>query len=88
MNNLQKLGLVSIMLTSLFMVNDANANEVTPKKKPSDFVEKSQDWFQKEWQETVNFQEIKWAEGKQQLENNKLYIQNLWNKVKSYVSQN
>ena len=77
--------LVACLTLSTFA--SANANEVTPKKKPSDFVEKSQDWFQKEWQETVNFQEIKWAEGKQQLQNNKLYIQNLWNKVIGHVTQ-
>ena len=82
---MKKLMLVACLTLSTFAF--VSADEVTPKKKPSDFVEKSQDWFQKEWQETVNFQETKWAEGKQQLENNKLYIQNLWNKVVGHVTQ-
>ena len=75
MNNLQKLGVVGVMLTSLYMVNDAHAeNKVT-------------DWFQKEWNATVEFQKESWAQGKEQLNNNKLYIQDLFKKVKSYVAQ-
>ena len=45
MNNLQKLGLVGIALVTLFMVNDAYAEE-----------NKVTNWLQKEWNEIVIFQ--------------------------------
>ena len=77
MNNLQKLGLVGIALVTLFMVNDAYAEE-----------NKVTNWLQKEWNEIVIFQKQGWQDGKEQLANNKVQIQTLFNKVKNYVSQN
>jgi Sec-independent protein translocase protein TatA len=47
-----------------------------------------QNWFQKEWTEIKEYQQSNWQKGKEQLANNKIQIQNLFNKVKSYVSQN
>ena len=46
-----------------------------------------QNWFQKEWSEIVEFQKVNWQQGKDQLADNKLQIQNLFQKVKEYVSQ-
>jgi len=51
-------------------------------------VSKVTDWFQKEWNTTVEFQKESWSEAKAQNQKNKLYIQDLFNKVKNYVSQN
>ena len=45
------------------------------------------DWFQKEWNKTVEFQKQGWSDAKEQTQKNKLYIQDLFAKVKSYVSQ-
>ena len=44
-------------------------------------------WLQYEWNEIVTFQQVNWQQGKDQLANNKLQIQNLFQKVKEYVSQ-
>jgi len=44
-------------------------------------------WLQKEWNEIVAFQKVNWQQGKDQLADNKLQIQTLFNKVKNYVSQ-
>jgi len=44
-------------------------------------------WLQNEWNEIVTFQQVNWQQGKDQLANNKLQIQNLFQKVKEYVSQ-
>ena len=44
-------------------------------------------WLQNEWNEIVTFQQVNWQQGKDQLVNNKLQIQNLFQKVKEYVSQ-
>lgn len=44
-------------------------------------------WLQKEWNEIVAFQKVNWQQGKDQLVDNKLQIQTLFNKVKNYVSQ-
>jgi len=43
--------------------------------------------LQNEWNEIVTFQQVNWQQGKDQLANNKLQIQNLFQKVKEYVSQ-
>ena len=51
-------------------------------------TQKVTNWFQNEWIKTVEFQKESWAQGKEQLNNNKLYIQDLFNKVKTNVSQN
>ena len=44
-------------------------------------------WLKNEWNEIVTFQQVNWQQGKDQLANNKLQIQNLFQKVKEYVSQ-
>ena len=44
-------------------------------------------WLQNEWNEIVTFQQVNWQQGKDQLADNKLQIQNLFQKVKEYVSQ-
>jgi len=44
-------------------------------------------WLQNEWNEIVTFQQVNWQQGKDQLADNKLQIQTLFNKVKNYVSQ-
>ena len=44
-------------------------------------------WLQNEWNEIVAFQKVNWQQGKDQLADNKLQIQTLFNKVKNYVSQ-
>ena len=44
-------------------------------------------WLQNEWVKTVEFQKKGWQDGKEQLANNKVQIQTLFNKVKNYVSQ-
>ena len=46
-----------------------------------------QNWFQKEWSEIVEFQKVNWQQGKDQLADNKLQIQNLFQKAKEYVTQ-
>lgn len=62
--------------TIIAMCTDAYAEE-----------NKATDWFLKEWKATVEFQKESWAQGKEQLNNNKLYIQDLFKKVKTYVAQ-
>ena len=76
MRNIQKLGVITLMLTTLYMVNDANAEE-----------NKVTSWFKNQWVETVEFQKKSWQDGKEQLAQNKLYIQDLFKKVNEYVSQ-
>jgi hypothetical protein len=44
-------------------------------------------WLQNQWIETVEFQKKGWQEGKEQLASNKLYVQDLFTKVKNYVTQ-
>jgi hypothetical protein len=44
-------------------------------------------WLQNQWIETVEFQKKGWQEGKEQLASNKLYVQDLFTKVKNYVAQ-
>ncbi len=73
MNKLGYIGLLGIVAVFIFMVTDAKAEE--------------QNWFQKEWNKTVEFQKNNWQKGKDQFANNKLQIQNLFQKVKNYVSQ-
>ena len=74
MNKLGYIGLAGILAVFIFMATDAKAEE--------------QNWFQKEWSEIVEFQKVNWQQGKDQLADNKLQIQNLFQKVKEYVSQN
>ena len=44
-------------------------------------------WLQNQWVETVEFQKKGCQDGKEQLANNKLYVQDLFTKVKNYVAQ-
>jgi len=44
-------------------------------------------WLQNQWIETVEFQKKGWQDGKEQLTKNKLYVQDLFTKVKNYVAQ-
>ena len=73
MNKLGYIGLAVIVAVFIVMATDAKAEE--------------QNWFQKEWNKTVEFQQNNWQKGKEQLANNTLQIQNLFEKVKSYVAQ-
>ena len=50
-------------------------------------TQKVTNWFQNEWTKTVEFQKDSWAQAKEQTHKNKLYIQDLFTKVKSNVSQ-
>ena len=50
-------------------------------------VEQVSNWLSKEWVKTVEFQKESWAQAKEQNQKNKLYIQDLFNKVKNNVSQ-
>ena len=50
-------------------------------------VEQVTNWLSKEWVKTVEFQKESWAQAKEQNQKNKLYIQDLFNKVKNNVSQ-
>ena len=74
MNKLSYISLAVIVAVFIFMATDAKAEE--------------QNWFQKEWTEIKEYQQSNWQKGKDQLANNKVQIQNLFNKVKNYVSQN
>ena len=51
-------------------------------------TQKVTNWLQNEWVKTVEFQKNSWAQAKEQNQKNKLYIQDLFNKVKDNVSQN
>ena len=51
-------------------------------------VEQVTNWLSKEWVKTVEFQKESWAQAKEQNQKNKLYIQDLFKKVKANVSQN
>ena len=73
---MKKLLLTIAMLVSLFAnATNAEENKVTT-------------WLQTEWNDIVEFQKVNWQEGKEQLTNNKLQIQTLFQKVRNYVSQN
>ena len=50
-------------------------------------VSKVTDWFQKEWNETVEFQKQGWQDGKDQFARTKESIANLFKKVTNHVSQ-
>tara|TARA_A200000159_G_C7054235_1_gene227534 strand:- start:284 stop:514 length:231 start_codon:yes stop_codon:yes gene_type:complete len=45
------------------------------------------EWFKTEWVKTVEFQKSSFADAKDQTENTKLKLQDLWNKVKDNVTQ-
>ena len=44
-------------------------------------------WFEKSWCETVEFQKEGWEQGKMQLANDKQVITNFFDKVVIYVTQ-
>ena len=74
MTFLEKMFLVVACLSFMMITGIAKANPVT-------------EWFKTEWVKTVEFQKESWEEGKEQVSNNKLQIQELWNKVKDNVTQ-
>ena len=74
MTFLEKMFLVIACLSFMMITGIAKANPVT-------------EWFKTEWVKTVEFQKESWEEGKEQVSNNKLQIQELWNKVKDNVTQ-
>ena len=71
--------ILTVIILSLY-ANATNADEP--------ITQKVTNWFQSEWVKTVEFQKESWAQGKEQLNKNKLYIQDLFNKmVKNNVAQ-
>ena len=63
-----------IALAFMFITGVAKANPVT-------------DWFKTEWVKTVEFQKASFSDAKEQTENTKLKLQDLWSKVKENVTQ-
>ena len=63
-----------IALAFMFITGAAKANTVT-------------EWFKTEWVKTVEFQKSSFADAKDQTENTKLKLQDLWSKVKDNVTQ-
>ena len=45
------------------------------------------EWFKTEWVKTVEFQKASFSDAKEQTENTKLKLQDLWSKVKENVTQ-
>ena len=77
MTFLEKLVMVIGILVFMLITGVAKANP----------VEQVSNWLSKEWVKTVEFQKESWAQAKEQNQKNKLYIQDLFNKVKNNVSQ-
>ena len=65
---------VLAILAFILITGVAKANPVT-------------EWFKTEWVKTVEFQKSSFADAKDQIENTKLKLQDLWNKVKDNVTQ-
>ena len=79
MTTLEKVVMVlGILVFLLITQNIAKANP----------VEQVSNWLSKEWVKTVEFQKESWTQAKEQTNKNKLYIQDLFKKVKENVSQN
>tara|TARA_Y100000004_G_scaffold33930_1_gene36158 strand:- start:486 stop:722 length:237 start_codon:yes stop_codon:yes gene_type:complete len=78
MTFLEKVVMVIGILVFMLITGVAKANP----------VEQVTNWLSKEWVKTVEFQKESWAQAKEQNQKNKLYIQNLFKKVKENVSQN
>jgi len=76
MKNLQLFGVGMLVGTIMVMCTEAYAEE-----------NKITKWLKTEWVKTVEFQKENWAQGKEQLNKNKLYIQDLFAKVKDNVTQ-
>jgi len=77
MTFLEKVVMVIGILVFMLITGVAKANP----------VEQVSNWLSKEWVKTVEFQKESWAQAKEQTQKNKLYIQNLFTKVKENVSQ-
>ena len=71
-------GLISII--NIVITTGAIAEEIGVQNKITN-------WLKTEWVKTVEFQKENWAQGKEQLNKNKLYIQDLFAKVKDNVTQ-
>lgn len=78
MTTLDKVVMVLGILVFMLITGVAKANP----------VEQVSNWLSKEWVKTVEFQKESWAQAKKQNQKNKLYIQDLFKKVKENVSQN
>jgi len=78
MTFLEKVVMVIGILVFMLITGVAKANP----------VEQVTNWLSKEWVKTVEFQKESWAQAKEQTNKNKLYIQDLFKKVKENVSQN
>ena len=63
-----------VALAFMLITGVAKANPVT-------------DWFKTEWVKTVEFQKASFSDAKEQTENTKLKLQDLWSKVKENVTQ-
>ena len=77
MTFLEKVVMVIGILVFMLITGVAKANP----------VEQVTNWLSKEWVKTVEFQKESWAQAKEQTEKNKLYIQNLYTKVKGDATQ-
>ena len=71
-------GVISII--NIVIATSALANEIGVQNKITN-------WLKTEWVKTVEFQKESWAQAKEQTEKNKLYIQNLFTKVKGDATQ-
>ena len=71
-------GLISII--NIVITTGAIAEEIGVQNKITN-------WLKTEWAKTVEFQKESWSDSKKQLNQNKLYIQDLFTKVKDNVTQ-
>ena len=71
-------GLISII--NIVITTGAIAEEIGVQNKITN-------WLKTEWIKTVEFQKESWSDSKKQLNQNKLYIQDLFTKVKDNVTQ-
>ena len=71
-------GLISII--NIVITTGAIAEEIGVQNKITN-------WLKTEWTKTVEFQKESWSDSKKQLNQNKLYIQDLFTKVKDNVTQ-
>ena len=71
-------GLISII--NIVITTGAIAEEIGVQNKITN-------WLKTEWTKTIEFQKESWSDSKKQLNKNKLYIQDLFTKVKDNVTQ-
>ena len=64
MRTMMLLTIITLLTMSIAKSEETNTNIVTEK------VTVVKDWFQKEWNETVEFQKAGWEQGKTQTANN------------------